>query len=365
MRIAQVATLYESVPPKAYGGIERVVSYLTEELVARGHQVTLFASGDSVTQGRLVPASDCAVRLIEDTADPQAFHFAMLEQVVKRSQEFDLVHFHTDYLHFPFARRLSCAHLTTLHWRLDIPGLQPLYRAFNDMPLVSISDAQRRPLPWLNWQGTVHHGLPETLHTFCDTPGGYLAFLGRIAPPKRPDLAVAIARAAGLPLQVAAKLDSGDRWYYDGQIEALFRDPRVSYRGELSGRDKDEFLGQARALLFPVDWPEPFGLVMIEALACGTPVIAFGRGSVPEVIEHGVTGFVVDTVEQAVEAVGRLHQISRQRCREAFEQRFTAQRMADDYVAVYERLLASARSPRNRRRHWRHKEPYAIHGARH
>jgi glycosyltransferase involved in cell wall biosynthesis len=340
MRIAQVATLYESVPPQAYGGIERVVSYLTEELVRRGHDVTLFASGDSTTRARLVAACPCSLRHIEDTADPQAFHFAMLEKVVRRSCDFDLVHFHVDYQHFPFSRRLACPQLTTLHWRLDIPGLSLLYEEFRDMPLVSISEAQRRPLPWLNWQGTVHHGLPDGLFTFRDRPGDYLAFLGRIAPAKRPDLAIETARRAGLRLKIAAKIDNGDRRYFEREIEHLFGDPLVEYRGELAGREKDEFLGNARALLFPIDWPEPFGLVMIEALACGTPVIAFRRGSVPEVIEDGVTGFVVDSVAEAVRAVGRVGELSRRRCRQAFERRFTAPRMAQDYLAVYEKLLA-------------------------
>jgi glycosyltransferase involved in cell wall biosynthesis len=340
MRIAQVATLYESVPPQAYGGIERVVSYLTEELVRRGHDVTLFASGDSTTRARLVAACPCSLRHIEDTADPQAFHFAMLEKVVRRSGDFDLIHFHVDYQHFPFSRRLACPQLTTLHWRLDIPGLSLLYEEFRDMPLVSISAAQRRPLPWLNWQGTVHHGLPDGLFTFRDRPGDYLAFLGRIAPAKRPDLAIEIARRAGLRLEIAAKIDNGDRWYFERDIEHLFRDPLVEFRGELAGREKDEFLGNARALLFPIDWPEPFGLVMIEALACGTPVIAFRRGSVPEVLEDGVTGFVVEGVAEAVRAVGRVGELSRRRCRQAFERRFTAARMAQDYLAIYENLLA-------------------------
>jgi glycosyltransferase involved in cell wall biosynthesis len=339
MRIAQVATLYESVPPKAYGGIERVVSTLSEELVRQGHEVTLFASGDSTTAARLVACCPCAVRLVEDTADPQAFHFAMLERVVRQAGEFDLVHFHTDYMHFPFARRLPCEHLTTLHWRLDIPGLDLLYHEFRDLPLVSISHAQRRPLPNLNWQGNVYHGLPEHLFAPGDGHGGYLAFLGRIAPPKRPDLAIEIARRAGLPIRLAAKLDSGDHWYYERDIRHLFDQPLVDYVGELAGATLNEFLAGARALLFPIDWPEPFGLVMIEALACGTPVIAFGRGSVPEVIDHGVTGFVVDSVEEAVAMVPRLDEIDRRRCRETFERRFTATRMTRAYADIYQRLL--------------------------
>jgi glycosyltransferase involved in cell wall biosynthesis len=342
MRIAQVATLYESVPPRAYGGIERVVSWLTEALVERGHDVTLFASGDSTTRARLVEACPNALRLIEDTADPQAFHVAMLERVVRMSTEFDLVHFHTDYQGFPFARRLACPHLTTLHWRLDIPGLAALYREFSDLPLVSISDAQRAPLPWVNWIGTVYHGLPDSQMPFSAEGGDYLAFLGRIAPTKRPDLAIEIAERAGIPIKIAAKIDNGDRWYYDGSIEPLFHDPLVEYRGELADHEKGEFLAHARALLFPVDWPEPFGLVLIEALACGTPVIAFRRGSVPEIVEDGVTGFVVDDVESAVRAIGRLDELSRADCRAAFERRFTVSRMTDDYLALYGELLREA-----------------------
>ncbi len=339
MRIAQVATLYESVPPCAYGGTERVVSWLTEALVERGHDVTLFASGDSKTRARLIEACPTALRLIEDTADPQAFHFAMLERVVRMSNEFDVVHFHTDYQGFPFARRLACSHITTLHWRLDIPGLAPLYREFADLPLVSISNAQRAPLPWANWIGTVYHGLPESHMQFSDEGGDYLAFLGRIAPTKRPDLAIEIAERAGIPIKIAAKIDHGDRWYYDSSIEPLFHDPLVEYLGELGDHEKGELLRHARALLFPVDWPEPFGLVLIEALACGTPVIAFRRGSVPEIIEDGATGFIVDDAQSAVRAIGRVDDLSRADCRAAFERRFTVSRMTDDYLALYASLL--------------------------
>jgi glycosyltransferase involved in cell wall biosynthesis len=339
MRIAQISTLYESVPPKAYGGIERVVSWLTEALVAAGHDVTLFASADSITNARLRAGSPCALRLIENTADPQAFHFAMLEHVVACSDQFDIVHFHTDYQSFPFARRLACPHVTTLHWRLDLPGLDVLYRAFDDIPLVSISNAQRAPIPHAKWIDTVYHGMPAQSLSFSEQPGDYLAFLGRLAPPKRPDLAIDIAERAGVPLKIAAKLDDGDRWYYEGNIEALLRRPHVEYMGELADDEKNAFLAGARALLFPIDWPEPFGLVLIEALACGTPVIAFGRGSVPEIIEDGQTGFIVDSVESAVRAVARVDEIERARCRAAFEQRFSDTRMARDYLRIYEMIL--------------------------
>jgi glycosyltransferase involved in cell wall biosynthesis len=307
LNIAQVAPLYESVPPKAYGGTERVVSYLTEELVRQGHDVTLFASGDSQTRAKLVAPCPRALRLDASGMDHLAMHLLLLEEVFRDPGRFDVIHFHCDYLHFPFSRRQKCAHVTTLHGRLDIPGLGPLYREYAGVPVVSISDAQRRPLPWLNWQATVYHGLPRDLHAFREGPGEYLAFLGRISPEKRPDRAIAVARRLGLPLKIAAKVDRADRDYYEGKIAPLIRAaaPLVEYVGEVGGPAKDEFLGQAAALLFPIAWPEPFGLVMIEALACGTPVIAFRRGSVPEVMEDGVTGFVVDDVEAAVRAASR------------------------------------------------------------
>jgi glycosyltransferase involved in cell wall biosynthesis len=344
MRIAQISTLYESVPPQRYGGIERIVSYLSEELVALGHEVTLFASADSRTSAKLVPGSDCAVRLVEDTADPQAFHFAMLEDVVAASQAFDVVHFHTDYQSFPFARRMQCAHVTTLHWRLDVPGLEAMYRRFADVPLVSISNAQRAPLPWLAWAGTVYHGLPDNLYSFHERVGEHLAFVGRIAPAKGPDAAIRIARRANTPLKIAAKVDEADRPYFESAVVPLVETPLIEYVGEQDDAGKGRLLGNARALLFPVNWPEPFGLVMIEALACGTPVIAFGRGSVPEIIEDGVNGFIVHSEDEAVRAVARLPEIDRRRCRETFERRFTAKRMARDYVDVYRRLLNASAS---------------------
>jgi glycosyltransferase involved in cell wall biosynthesis len=341
VRIAQVAPLYESVPPKLYGGTERIVSYLTEELVRQGHDVTLFASGDSQTKAKLVSAYPNALRLDTSCIDQLTHHFLMLEEVYRRAGDFDLIHFHIDYLHFPLSRRLLDAHVTTLHGRLDIPDLQPLYREYAEMPVVSISNAQRTPLPWINWQATVYHGLPHHgLFTFRGRPGDYLAFIGRISPEKRVDRAIEIAQRAGMRLKIAAKVDRADRDYYRETIEPLIRraGPRVEFLGELGGQAKDEFLGGAYALLFPIDWPEPFGLVMIEAMACGTPVIAWRCGSVPEVMQDGVTGFVVDNLDDAVRAVGRVAELSRARCRQVFEERFTAARMARDYLAVYRRL---------------------------
>jgi glycosyltransferase involved in cell wall biosynthesis len=340
LRIAQVAPLYESVPPKYYGGTERIVSYLTEELVAQGHDVTLFASGDSETRARLVAACPRSLRLDRSCVDQLAHHIVMLENVMRQADDFDVIHFHIDYLHFPLSRRQDFLHVTTLHGRLDIPDLVPVYEAFPEMPLVSISDSQRAPLPWVNWQGTVYHGLPRDLYRFRPEAGDYLACLGRISPEKGIDQAIEIAKQVGIPLRIAAKVDKADREYFENAIEPLLHDPLVEYIGEIGEADKDEFLGHARALLFPIDWPEPFGLVMIEAMACGTPVIAYDSGSVPEVMEQGRTGFIVRALDDAVEAVRRLPQLSRARCREVFEQRFTATRMAHDYLDVYEQLIA-------------------------
>jgi glycosyltransferase involved in cell wall biosynthesis len=342
LRIAQVAPLYESVPPKLYGGTERIVAYLTEELVRQGHEVTLFASGDSRTSARLVAPCARALRLDPHRRDPLAQHLVMIEEVFRRADELDFIHFHVDYLHFPASKRHRIPHVTTLHGRLDLPELVPLYRTFQEMPVVSISKAQREPLPWLNWQGTVYHGLPEELYGCQEEPEDYLAFLGRVSPEKRLDLAVEIARRAGLPLRIAAKVDRADSDYYEQVIRPLLRQPGVEFLGEVGEQDKGTFLGRARALLFPIDWPEPFGLVLIEAMACGTPVVAFRRGSVPEVVDHGETGFVCSTVEQAVAAVGRLPEISRRGCRRVFERRFTAGRMAQDYVSIYRRQLEGA-----------------------
>jgi glycosyltransferase involved in cell wall biosynthesis len=332
--------LYEAVPPKFYGGTERVVSYLTEELVHQGHTVTLFASADSMTRAELVPFCPRALRLDPSCVDRLAPHFVMLEEVFRQADRFDVIHFHIDYLHYPLSRRVRVPHVTTLHGRLDLPELGPLYAEFKDMPVVSISDAQRRPLPAANWQATVYHGLPPDLHRCCDRPGDYLAFLGRISPEKRVDRAVEIARRAGLRLRVAAKVDAADQAYFRREVEPLFRDPQVEFVGEIGERDKGAFLGGARAVLFPIDWPEPFGLVMIEAMACGTPVVAWPAGSVPEVIDDGVTGFVVDTIDAAADAVRRAAALDRRQCRAVFEERFAAARMARDYLAVYRRLGA-------------------------
>jgi glycosyltransferase involved in cell wall biosynthesis len=340
MKIAQIAPLIESVPPKLYGGTERVVAYLTDALVRQGHEVTLFASGDSRTRGRLVRCSDRALRLNPAIKDPLPYHVMMLEEVRQRADEFDVLHFHTDLLHFLLARDVADRSVTTLHGRLDLPDLRPFYAAFPDVPLVSISREQRRPLACrVNWAGNVPHGLPKDLLPFSAGTDGYLAFLGRISPEKRPDLAIEIAARAGLPLRIAAKIDRVDQAYWDQAIGPLVaRYPNVEFLGEIGEAEKPEFLGRARALLFPIDWPEPFGLVCIEAMACGTPVIAFRAGAVPEVIDDGVSGFVVRNVEEAVAAVARLDRLDRRSVRAVFEQRFTAERMARDYLAIYRAL---------------------------
>ncbi|HXQ21399.1 MAG TPA: glycosyltransferase family 4 protein [Candidatus Acidoferrales bacterium] len=341
MRIAQVAPLYESVPPKLYGGTERVVSYLTEELVRLGHEVTLFASGDSETTAKLVAACPRALWQDADCRETLPHHVRLMELVFDDVSRFDLIHFHCDYLHFPLLRRCPCPSVTTLHGQLHVPDLGPLFARYPEVPLVSISNAQRRPLPGANWQATVYHGLPRNLHTYRERPGEYLAFVGRMSPEKRVDRAIEIARQARMRLKVAAKIYPEERAYFHDTIEPLLHASRrwVEFVGEVGGRDKDEFLGNARALLFPIDWPEPFGLVMIEALACGTPVIGWRTGSVPEVITDGVTGFVVDSIEQAVQAVERVGGLSRRACRQVFEERFDAARMARDYVEVYRRLV--------------------------
>ncbi|MBR0643553.1 glycosyltransferase family 4 protein [Plastoroseomonas hellenica] len=340
MKIAQIAPLAESCPPKLYGGTERIVSYLTEELVRQGHDVTLFASGDSETSARLVPCSAMALRLDPMVKDPLPHHVMMLDAVCRRADEFDVLHFHIDYLHYPLVRDFADRTVTTLHGRLDLPDLHPLYAAFPNMPLVSISDDQRKPMPPVRWLGTIHHGLPRDLLPFTARPeGDYLAFLGRISPEKRPDRAIEIAARAKMPLRIAAKVDKADQDYWDMVIAPMIAaHPNVTFIGEINEHQKAEFLGNARALLFPIDWPEPFGLVMIEAMACGTPVIAFGHGSVPEVIDDGITGHIVHDADGAVAALHRVADLDRAKVRAVFERRFTASRMADNYVALYRDL---------------------------
>jgi glycosyltransferase involved in cell wall biosynthesis len=340
MKIAQVAPLFERCPPRLYGGTERIVSYLTEELVRQGHDVTLFASGDSRTSANLVRCSDMSLRLNPAVKDSLPYHLIMLDQVRRQADKFDVLHFHVDLHHFPLMRDLADRTVTTLHGRLDLPDLKPFYAAFPDYPLVSISEAQRRPMPSVNWAATVPHGLPRNLLPATLRPlGDYLAFLGRISPEKRPDRAIEIAARAGLPLKIAAKIDAVDREYWDDRIAPLVEaHPNVEFVGEIDERQKAKFLGNARGLLFPIDWPEPFGLVMIEAMACGTPVVAFRHGSVPEVIDDAVTGFVVDDVAEAAAAVKRLGEIDRAKVRATFERRFTAERMARDYLAIYRSL---------------------------
>jgi glycosyltransferase involved in cell wall biosynthesis len=341
MRIAQISPLYESVPPKTYGGTERIVSYLTEELVELGHDVTLFASGESRTKAQLIAVTETGLRLQNPPVrDPITHHLRLLEMVFARAAEYDILHFHLDYLHLPFAKRYSGISVTTMHGRLDLPDLASLLVRYPEMPFVSISDAQRAPLSWLSWSATVHHGIPGEQYSFRENPGSYLAFLGRIAPEKRPDRAISIATESGIPLKVAAKVDRADQEYFMSEIKPLLRNPLVEFIGEIGESEKDEFLGNALALLFPIDWPEPFGLVMIESLATGTPVIAYPNGAVPEIIEDGTTGFLVESTKEAVRAIARIYSLDRRECRKTFERRFTAQRMARDYVALYDRLCS-------------------------
>jgi glycosyltransferase involved in cell wall biosynthesis len=340
MKIAQVAPLMESVPPRLYGGTERVVSYLTDELVRLGHEVTLFASADSITAAELVGCAAMALRLDRNVRDPIPYYMLMLDRVRRLAEEFDILHFHIDQFHFPLFRRMRDRTVTTLHGRQDVPDLKPLYLGFSGMPLVSVSNDQRRPIANANFVATVHHGIPTDLHTPIYNPrGGYLAFLGRISPEKRPDRAIRIARTLGIPLKIAAKVDKVDEAYFREQIAPLLSDPGVEFIGEINERSKAEFLGEARALLFPIDWPEPFGLVMIEAMACGTPVLAFRRGSVSEIIDQGVTGAVVDTMEEAARMLPQVLALDRHAVRRRFEQRFSSARMATDYVALYRSLL--------------------------
>jgi glycosyltransferase involved in cell wall biosynthesis len=340
LRIAQISPLTEAVPPKLYGGTERVVSYLTEELVASGHDVTLFASADSTTNARLIPCCPEALRLNPNCADRLAHHYVMLDEVMERAEEFDVIHFHIDYLHFPLSRLSGMPQLTTLHGRLDLPDLLPLYKKYTDMPVVSISKAQRKPLPFLNWICNIYHGLPTHRLPLGEGGGNYLAFLGRISPEKRVDRAIQIALEVGMPLKIAAKIDQVDREYFETKIKSLLDSPGIEYMGEITEDRKPEFLGNAYAYLFPIDWPEPFGLTMIESMACGTPTVAFGCGSVPELITDGVSGFVVDNMADAVKAVEQVATLDRAACRRAFEARFSVSRMADDYVKLYKSMLS-------------------------
>jgi glycosyltransferase involved in cell wall biosynthesis len=345
IRIAQVAPLYESVPPRLYGGTERVVAHLCDALTELGHEVTLFASAESRTRARLVPVRDQAIRLDDEPLKSDlAAHLTLLYEVRRRQQQFDVLHFHTDMLHFPMFEPHAAHTITTIHGRLDMKDLPAVYARWAKFPLVSISEAQRRPLPRANWFGTVPHGLPRGLYPFCERPrGGYLAFLGRLAPEKRPALAIRLAQAAGMPIRIAAKVAATDRGYFEAKVAPLLRGPGVEFMGEIADDRKAQFLGDAEALLFPIDWPEPFGLVMIEAMACGTPVIAWNRGSVPEIIEHGISGYIVNSEEEALQAIARVASLDRRAVRRCFERRFAAQTMARGYLELYGRLLEPRR----------------------
>lgn len=339
MKIAQVAPLCEAVPPKLYGGTERIVSYLTEELITLGHDVSLFASADSSTKARLIPIVSKALRLEPGTEDMLAPHIVQLKRVMDMADEFDVIHFHTDYLNFLLNDLLVTPHLTTLHGKLTIPELQLMYDIFPKQPVVSISNSQRSPLPQANFIGTVYHGLPENLFKEGNGNGGYLAFLGRISPEKRCDRAIEMAIATQLPIKIAAKIDKVDQEYYKKTIEPLLDHELVDFIGEINEEQKQEFLGNAKALLFPIDWPEPFGLVMLEAMACGTPVIAWNMGSVPEIIENGKNGFIVNNMEESINAIRNLHSIERRTVRQTFLDRFTALRMTRDYLKLYQQII--------------------------
>ncbi len=344
MKVAQIAPLYESVPPKEYGGTERVVHYLTEELIRRGHEVTLFASGDSETSARLVPGCKKSLRVHAENEDAVLLHLLMLEEVRRHADQFDILHFHLEYLQFPFLRNLNVPGVTTLHGRLDIKNYEKLYDEYAEANLISISDNQRKPLSANSWSGTIHHGLPRDLYRFKAKPKGYAAFIGRISPEKRPDRAIEICRQAGIPLKIAAKVSTQDREYYEQRIAPLINESSdVEFIGEINDREKENFVGNAKALIFPIDWPEPFGLVMIEALACGTPVIAWRNGSVPEVIRHGETGFIVDSIAEAVRCMDHIHEIDRSACRRDFEKRFSVEVMTDQYLEIYKDILVDQR----------------------
>ncbi|HEY2051122.1 MAG TPA: glycosyltransferase family 4 protein [Caulobacteraceae bacterium] len=347
MKIAQVSPLYEAVPPKLYGGTERVVAHLTDALVDLGHEVTLFASGDARTKARLVAVRDQAIRLDPTPLKSDlASHLAMLDEVQRRQEDFDVIHFHTDMIHFPMFEAIAERTVTTLHGRLDIKDLTEVYDRWTRYPLVSISDSQRVFLPSANWVGTVHHGIPEGIYRFSPRARGYLAFLGRISPEKGPDRAIAIAKAVGMPLKIAAKVDTADRAYFEAVIEPLLDHPLIEFVGEIGDADKSEFLGGAEALLFPIHWPEPFGLVMIEAMACGTPVVAFRYGSAPEVIEDGVSGLLVDDEAEAAQAVTRARALDRHMVRHYFERHFSAEVMAQAYLGIYSEISSFSDSSR-------------------
>ncbi len=343
MRIAQIAPLHESVPPKTYGGTERVVYYLTEELVRQGHEVTLFASGDSHTSASLEVCCNQALRTDSNCQNTLTHHVLQAERVFQQASDFDLIHFHTDYIHFPLLRAHKVNSLSTFHWRIDLPDFAPLAREFPEIPVSAISRSQMRALPFMNWTGTVYHGLPKSNYMLNENPEGYLAFLGRMSPEKGPVEAIEIARRTGLPIKLAGKINDFEQDYFNDTIKPLLCDPLVEFVGEISEDEKNAFLGNALALLFPISWPEPFGLVMTEAMACGTPVVAFSHGSVPEIIEHGRTGMIVNSVQQAVEAINRIEVIDRRTCRETFETRFSSKRMAEDYIKTYKRLRTRKR----------------------
>src|SRR5260221_1902843 len=339
MKIAQVAPLYESVPPKFYGGTERVVSYLTEELIRQGNDVTLFASGDSVTSARLISNTEKALRLNAKCSDHLSHHIVQLQEIAERANEFDIIHFHNDYTHFPISVHFNVPYVTTLHGRMDMPELQHVYNKFPQQPVISISNKQREPMPQANWVGTVYHGLPLNLLNIGTGEGNYFVFLGRISPEKRVDRAIEIAKATGIQLKIAAKIDSEDQTYFDNHIKQLLDDPLVEFIGEINEDQKEKFLGNALAMLFPIDWPEPFGIVMIESMACGTPVIAFNSGSVPEVIDDGKSGFIVNSVDEAIRAVEKLHLLPKRNARNCFEERFTVERMARNYIEIYQKMI--------------------------
>jgi glycosyltransferase involved in cell wall biosynthesis len=350
MRIAQVAPLWESVPPKLYGGTERIVSYLTEELVRLGHDVTLFASGDSVTRARLEAICARALRLNPEILNRDAPMTLLMEQALGKPGDFDIIHSHLDFIGFPLARRNPVPTVTTFHNRLDQPELEAVLREYAEMPMVSISNTQRNPASWANWQATVYHGLPKDLYSLHPNPGKYLAFLGRIAPEKRPDHAIELAKRVGIPLRIAAKVGAMDQEYFQTTIKPLLSHPLIDYVGEITDAEKHDFLGHALALICPYDWPEPFGLVLIEALASGTPVLAYRRGSIPEIIDDFSTGFICEGLDAMTTAIKGISEIDRQQCRRSFEERFTVERMVQDYLRVYEHAIYVARGEARRMR---------------